>query len=88
MTLDTKSSVILPFIKKHFKDPVSENLFQVLCLKVRRYPKQLLPIKTAVRTEDVQMGIEAENIIKRLNGSKKPENPAFFREASLKKELQ
>jgi len=78
----------LTFGKKHLEDFVPEHLFQVLSMKTRRNSEHALAIKTAIRTQNVKVRIEPQEIAKALYGDNGPGHCIILRNRCLKKDLQ
>ena len=67
---------------------MTEDSLQILCVKMRRNPKDALTIKTSVCCEYMKMRIEAEKIAERLYRNNGPGHCIIFRHGFLKKDLQ
>ena len=76
------------FAKEHLEDLVAEKLLQGLGLKSRCDSEHALAIKTAIRAQNVAMGIESKKIAKRLYGDDSARNGILFRQCFLEKRLQ
>jgi hypothetical protein len=57
------------FGKKHLEDFVPEDLFEVFSLETRGNPEHALAIKTAIRTQNVKVRVESQEIPKALDGN-------------------
>jgi len=57
---------------------VPENLLQLPSLKMRPRPEHALAIKTTIRDENMEVGIESQEIAEALNGDNSPWNCSLF----------
>ena len=64
-----------------------EDLFQIVFVKTRHNFEHALLIKTAVYTQNVQVGIKSKKITKRLYGDNSAWHCFLFRYGYLKKDL-
>ena len=79
----------LALFQKHPEDLVPENGFQLFDLQRRRDAEHaFVPIKAAVRHQNVAVGIESKKITKRLDGDHRAGDGLFFRHGLLHKHFQ
>ena len=67
---------------------MAEDLFQGFYINKRCNPKHAFTIKTAVRTENVEMRIEAKEIAKGLDGNDSAGDCILLRDNGLEKHFQ
>ena len=73
--------------KEHFEGLTLEDLFQVLEFKGRCNPKHAVAVKTIIRTENVAVGVEPQEIPKGLYGDGRAWDRIALRHSLLKKGL-
>ena len=67
---------------------MAEDLFQNFCVNTRRYAEHSIPIKASVRTENVEMRIEAKEITKGLDGNDSAGDCILLRDNGSEKHFQ